>query len=286
MLGHHAVLAGAMGLPLINVVAMAFAMSGDDDEPRDLELSLREVFGKDEVGTMLQYGLPAALLNINMSQNVGMGNTFSALPFADLEWSRKGYESIVTSALGPTVGLGAQGFDAMGKLAKGDFYGFLTGISPGVVKSSMKALSEASQGVENTRGDTLVDPEEISEFATVAKMLGFKTQDDAVRHLIRGKQYEFESFFDKRTSTLRNKYAQAYRDGDSTAMNEIRTDWGQLQEFKRQYGFKVQPLSNLLKAPRERAERERNTVAGVQFERDSEEFVRQYAPDEEELADE
>jgi hypothetical protein len=145
----------------------------------------------------------------------------------------------------------------------------------------MKALSEASGGVENARGDTLVTPEELSEFATLAKMLGFKTQNDAMRHLIRGKQYEFERFFDNRTSTLRNDYAKAYRDGDYAKMEEIRANWMELQGFKREYGFKVQPLSNLYKAPRERMERERNTVAGVQFERDSEEFVRRYAPEDE-----
>jgi hypothetical protein len=40
-----------------------------------------------------------------------------------------------------------------------------------------------------------------------------------------------------------------------------------MQSFKRDYGFTVQPMANLLKAPQERRKRERETVAGVEVDK-------------------
>jgi hypothetical protein len=48
-----------------------------------------------------------------------------------------------------------------------------------------------------------------------------------------------------------------------------------MQGFKRDYGFKAQPISNLLKAPAEQRKREHDTLGGVQFRKQDKGFVQQ-----------
>ena len=275
MLGHHALLAGAIGMPAFNLIAMAFAMSGDDEEPRDLELWMKKNLGDDNIGQVLRYGVPA-LFNVNMANNVGMGQTFSAVPYAKVDATRSGYDSLITALMGPTVGgLGPQFWAAGGKGLDGDYYGMLAGLMPGFVKSTMTSVREAQDGVTNKAGDTLVSAEEIVFVDTLMKSAGLKTMKDTTRHLVTQKRYEFEAFFNDRTRDLRREYNKAYTDGDGLKMADLRERWVEMQFFKREYGFKAQPLSDLMKSPREQMERQRNTVSGVQFTERNRGFVQE-----------
>lgn len=273
-LAHHAVLAGAMGLPAMSVIAWAFSALGDDDEPRDLELTLTKMIGDETAAKLLMHGLPA-LANLNMTSNVGMGQTFSILPFADVSFGeRGGYEKAVTALTGPLIGgFGLQAWDALGAMGKGDYYKGLEGLLPSGLRAASKAFREASEGVTNRKGDVLVAADEIDAWATGLKLMGFRTEDDAMRQMVRGAQFEFERAFSERTSTLKKQYTEAYRDGDAAAMREARENWVQMQQHRRLLGFRPQPVSNLLRAPREQKKRERQTAGGVQYDAGSKKFV-------------
>lgn len=275
VLAHHAVLAGALGLPAANIIAYAFSATGGDDEPKDLELELRKALGNDFMADLVTRGVPAAFLNVNVSNNVGMGQAFSLLPFTDIDFSsRDGYNAVLAGSMGPFIGgVGPQMWAAMGSFGRGDYYKGLEGVMPSGARTALKAFREGYEGVTNTRGDELVSPDEIALGETFAKLLGFKTNTDATRQLVRDKTYEFEKFFKDRTSELKNDYTKAYRNGDSDAMANIRNEWNEMNAAKRSYGFTVQPLSKLLKAPSERAKRERETVGGVQVKKSNVQFV-------------
>jgi hypothetical protein len=276
VLAHHAALAGALGLPAANVIAWAFsAIAGDEDEPKDLEIELRKTLGNDFMADLILRGAPAALLNVNVSQNVGMGQAFSLLPFTDIDFSkREGYEKALVGMMGPFVGgVMPQMWTAMGSFAKGDYYKGLEGVMPSGARNALKAVREGVEGVTNNRGDELISAEEVTLGQTFAKLLGFKTNEDATRQLIRSRTFEFEQFFKNRTSELKNQYAKAYKNGDSESMAEARENWQEMQDAKRAYGFTVQPISNLLKAPRELAKREKETVGGVQVKKSNKKFV-------------
>lgn len=275
VLAHHAVLAGALGLPAANIIAYAFSATGGDDEPKDLELELRKALGNDFMADLVTRGVPAAFLNVNVSNNVGMGQAFSLLPFTDIDFSsRDGYNAVLAGSMGPFIGgVGPQMWAAMGSFGRGDYYKGLEGVMPSGARTALKAFREGYEGVTNTRGDELVSPDEIALGETFAKLLGFKTNTDATRQLVRDKTYEFEKFFKDRTSELKNDYTKAYRNGDSDAMATIRDEWNEMNAAKRSYGFTVQPLSKLLQAPREKAKRERETVGGVQVKKSNVQFV-------------
>lgn len=281
VLGHHAVLAGAMGLPAANLVALAFSAFGDDDDDRDLELEARKALGNGFAADLLTRGVPAAVFNINLSNNVGMGQAFSIMPYEEVDLSRDGYSRMLTAMSGPFFGgLAPRAVEGMGKIYDGDFYRGMEGLLPSGFAATARALREMADGQTNSREDVLVSPEEISMLATVGKALGFRMQSDSTTSLIRSRKYELEQFFNERTSLLKNRYAAAYRDGDGEELAEIREHWQEMQAFKRDYGFKPQPLSNLLKAPADQRKRERQTRGGVQYNSGSEGFVEQYEAEE------
>ena len=273
LLGHHAVAAGAWGLPAMSVIAFAMGAMLGKEEPFDLEAELRQVFGTGTMGDILMYGVPAGVFGANVSQNLGMGQTFSVVPYSDVSFTREGYTDTLVGLLGPSVGLGAQWIGAADRLRNDDYYGFLAGLMPGAIKFSMRALNEQANGVTNARGDTLVSPEEITAWDTFLRSMGYTTQTDYVRRMARSKAVDFDRFFTKRTSDLRNKYTRAAESGDREKMAELRQEWLRLQEFKRNYGFSVQPISNLTRAPEEKRKRERETVGGIQVRRGQEDIV-------------
>jgi hypothetical protein len=281
VLGHHAVLAGALGLPAANIIAWAFAASGGDDEPKDLELAMRKAIEDQFLADLLTRGVPAAVFNINVSQNVGMGQAFSLMPFTDITFDRAGYGEFLRGMSGPFIGgVVPQMWEAMGKFGSGDYYQGLEGVMPSGARNALRAMREGVSGVTNTRGDELVSPEEISMGATFAKLLGFKTNDDANRQMIRGRLAEFEQFYQDRTSQLKKQYAKAYRDGDTEGMVEARDHWQEMNASKSELGFKTQPISNLLKAPMEERKRERATIGGVQVTKANKRFVQSLTEEE------
>ena len=261
MVGHHAVMAGAMGLPLMGPLAWAFNLLSDE-EPKDIEVRLRRMLGDSPYADVLINGVPT-IFNINVTQNLGLNTTFSIVPFADLELSRSGYESGIIGLMGPVFGLGAQVVDGADLMTQGDYYRGIASMMPGSVKFAMRAINEAANGVQNRRGDTLITPDEITFYDTIAKSLGYTTHTDYTRRMVRSKQIQFESHFNKRTAQLKNQYAKAVERGDRARMQEIREQWMEMQRFRRDYGFRPQPLSNLTKAPQEKREREQAVIDGV-----------------------
>ncbi len=277
--GHYAVLAGTLGLPMANVIAYAFnAMDGDDDDDKqDLELQARKALGNGFFADLVLRGAPAAVFNINMSDNVGAGNAFALFPYGEVDMSsRSGYERALVTALGPTAGNGYQVVSALNKLEQGDYYQFSEALMPSGFKAAMKSLREASTGVTNTKGDTLVTPDEVALWDTVVKLVGGKTQSDSVRNLVRGQKYEFERFFKDRGSLIKHQYVKAYRDGDSEGMADARRRWQALQGFKREHGFKADPMSRLFKSIKDANDRNNDMVDGVEVTDRNRGFVEQY----------
>ena len=66
---------------------------------------------------------------------------------------------------------------------------------------------------------------------------------------------------------------------DLEKMAELRKDFMELQAAKQRNGFKRQPLSELLRAPREQRKRERKTIDGVQYNRGNRRFAQRLAND-------
>lgn len=276
-MAHTGVLAGVVGLPgfaaaafVINKLADAF---GDDDEPYNLENELRKMLGGGDLAQAVMRGAPN-LVGTDLSGKLGMGNALSILPYTDFDASREGFNAIATGlTLGATGGLGARVFQALGDIKDGDYYRGLMGLAPKGVADAMRAFVEANRGETNRRGDTLVSAEEISNWESFAKAIGWPTSNVSERRFDRQVAYDNKEAFENKASKLKNEYSRAVRENDAEGRRAAIEKWQRLQKSRREAGFQPQPLSALMKAPQQQRQRERNTAGGVQFNKQNRQFV-------------
>lgn len=276
LLGQHALVTGAKGLPLIGAAAWVMsAVLGDDDEPADAETFMRDIVGNDAVGDLLLNGVPT-LLGISLTNNLGLGNVFSPLPYTDVDFtSREGFGQTLIGAMGPAVGLGmniAQGLDYM---KQGESWKGTELMLPGVAKTAMQAMRFKSEGVTRANGDTLLSAEEISYMETALKALGFQPNEIQEMYKKQEQLKLYTDYFAANTKKLKLQYTKAAKSNDAATMADVRKQWQELQDAKRRNGFKPQPLSDLVRAPAEQRKRERNTIDGIQYTKSNQGFVKE-----------
>ena len=279
-LGHTAALAGLVGMP--GFAAISFILKGlagafgDDEEPYNLEKELYEAmvnqWGED-AATLIMRGAPAAA-GIDLSGKLGMGNTLSVLPFTDFELSKAGVaETGFALAFGAAGSLAQRFADGLKLVGSEEYYRGLEKLAPKGISDAMKAVRENNEGVTRLNGDVLVPADEIAGWETFAKSLGVPVTSDTKRRFLTDVKFEEEKAFKDKAAKLKNQYTKARRDGDDTTA--IREKWSKLQEERVSEGFKREPLSTLLQAPQAQAQRERQTVGGIQFNKQSRRFTQE-----------
>jgi hypothetical protein len=105
--------------------------------------------------------------------------------------------------------------------------------------------------------------------------LGLPTKPITDRQFLQAAKFDYDQFYNEKTSELKREYVRAYSEGDATARAAAMDDWKKLQESRAENGYTKQPLSTLLKAPQEKAKREKNTVGGVAVNKANRGFVKQ-----------
>jgi hypothetical protein len=95
------------------------------------------------------------------------------------------------------------------------------------------------------------------------------------RQFLQSAKFEYDQFYNEKTSELKREYVRAYSEGDTEARGKTMDEWNKLQESRARNGYTRQPLSTLLRAPQEKAKREKNTVGGVAVNKANRGFVRQ-----------
>jgi len=273
MLGQHMVVTGAMGLPIPALIwAVAASLGSDDDEKKDPEQMLREMFGNEGFADLMTRGVPAAL-GLSMSTKVGMGNAFSALPFADMPKDKASYEKMLISSLGATAGVGGTMFDAMAKMSRGDYQKGIETAMPVGVKNAMKGFRIATEGVTSTAGDELLKPEDISFIDGLAQGIGLPTMKVSERQRRQGVVIEMDKFYKERTADIKRDYMSAFRAKDADDIAEVKENWRKLQAARVANGYSRQPMSVLLRAPMEQKRRERKAAGGVEYGSQNRRFV-------------
>lgn len=271
MFAQHLAVTGLKGAPLAAVgMMLAAAIGGDDD--KDWERNLRRWIGDDDVATVLIRGIPAGL-GLDVSERIGMSNTFSLLPFAEMPADRTGYEKAAASALGPASALVGNAFDAWGKMRNGQYRKAVELLSPSLIKNSLQGYRIATEGITDSRGNVRLNADEISFFDGFMQAVGLPTTAKTEFQNKRGDLIELSKHFDSREDRIRAQYINAKRTGDTGEMAEAREAWQEVQRSKREWmtsmrdrGFtnpallkqlKPRPLASLLKAPQRQAQQDR-----------------------------
>lgn len=277
-LGHTAALAGLVGMPgfaALSFIAKGLAgMFGDDEEPYNLEKELYEALVSqlgEDAATLILRGAPAAA-GVDLSGKLGMGNTLSVLPFTDFELSKAGVTDIgFALAFGASGSLAQRFADGLKLISGGEYHRGLEKLAPKGFADAMKAVRENNEGVTRLNGDVLVPADEIAAWESVAKFFGVPVTSDTKRRFLTDVKFEEEKAFKDKAIKLKNQFVKARKDGGDTSA--IREKWNKLQEERVREGFKREPLSGLLQAPQAQAQRERQTVGGIQFNKQTRRFT-------------
>lgn len=275
-LAHTAALAGVRGLPGYAAIAWILGkLFGDDDEPYDLTLEMRKTIGDKDLANLIMNGAPT-LGGVDLSGKIGAGNMLSILPFsnADLSTSQGRNQAAGELLLGASGGMATRFLDGAGMMLSGDYYKGLEQMLPKGFADALKAYREATGGMTRRNGDVILPAEDISELQTFWTALGLTGIDKSVTYERRQRALAMDENFQDRATTLKNQYAAAFKARDTEAMREAREAWLELQAARARNGYTRQPLSKLLKAPQEQRKRERDTIGGVQTNRNNAGFAR------------
>jgi len=274
-LGHTALLAGVRGLPGFAAIAfLASKLFGDDDEPYDLEESIRKAVGDPTMANLVMRGAPT-LAGADISGKVGAGNMLSILPFSDADLTTRAgvAEAVGTLLGGASLGMTTRMLDGLGLMMGGDLLRGSELLMPKGVGDAIKAYRIADEGLTRRNGDILLSPDEVSTWESALQAMGIQPAKQAVVYEQQQRVKDMDKNFQDRSAKIKADYIKAVRERDTAAMAEARQAWTKMQEARVRNGYTRQPLSNLLKAPQEQAKRERNTINGVQFNKQNRAFV-------------
>lgn len=275
-IGHAGLVTGAAGLPGVAAAASALALvgglGGDDDEPFNKDTmarDVREAFASmglpPEMANLITTGMPS-LIGSDITSMVGMQNMASLFPYDSLDPREYGsYERFVVATLGPTAANAGEFVRAAGQWQRGDIWGAIREAMPSGVTNVMKGIEFGTTGKRQLNGDVALTPEELSWWDTVQRGLGFTPLIESQQFAAQAQERTFETHFQQRAQDLKAEFIEAFDNGDALKMTELRSEWGKLQQARQDRGFAVQPLTQLVRAPAERARRELRTRMGVQY---------------------
>lgn len=221
--GHFSV-AGAMGLPVVGSVLGAISMlGGDDDDPMDAEVSLRnwmaDTFGK-TAGEAVMNGpwrmLPG-LGEIDLSSRVSLGDLWFRAPEREAEGMDK-FNQYLNLAIGPLASSAANVFMGLNAMNNGEGWRGIEMMLPKAAKDTMKSIRYARDGVTNWKHDTLID--ELGTVELMAQAFGFTPSRISEMYSGANAVKNREARLTNRRQVLMNQWVQAMRSRDAESARE------------------------------------------------------------------
>ncbi len=282
LLATHAMMAGAVGLPvafpvatLAKLVTLAWPSDDRPDPDEWFKQYLDGALGQ-EGSLLVRKGLPA-LLGIDLSQRMGAGDILNPAPYARWTGSASDtFKDFLANAV-PVLGATSNAMRGYDYMSEGDMVKGIGMVMPKFVSNFAKAYSLANRGIVNKYGDSVITPDDLHTGDIAATALGFQPSD-VERH------YEAQAAVgDARTAVteardrLISQWVNARSGGDSDVMQQTQA---QIAEFNaRHQGQQSARIttSNLLQAAqRQRAASRSRIINGVTLRR-GEQWLEPYA---------
>jgi hypothetical protein len=244
-LGHAGIFAGATGLPIAGIVTAFLALSGEGDEPEDLERWIKRNVKDEDMATLLSRGV-FGWMGVDMGSKLSQANIFHPLPYTDFDMTQDGVKSIVYDAVMGPSGATVKNFLRSFEYAKeGNVYKSIEYAMPKGLRNAAEALRVATEGYTLRNGDVIADPRSF-DWRLIFDAVGLPSSQLRDVKWTRGQQYELEKYFDDRSSMLRKDYLEAFKAKNTTAQKRLRDEWMELQNEK----DRVRPFFNDPKAIR------------------------------------
>lgn len=233
ILGTTLLASGVVGVlqfdPFYFVTVAMMALFADDDDPEAVLRSALSGFNDELVGMFLR-GIPHGL----HIADTGRMALPQVLPMSDLksltmdkEAKPEAYQAMLGETIGGAPGsLLVQSFQGAASMVHGDFAKARQQLLPKMFGANdlARAYNQASEGVKNTKGETVVDPDEISWKDTIVRAIGFEPAElsDARMKASTFQRRSSETRLAKRE--LMKAYGEAQLDGDAQAQKEALLD--------------------------------------------------------------
>jgi hypothetical protein len=279
MMGMSGLFSGVMGMPFYYIVRDIMNRAlGDDDDPYDFDyemyLFLHEQFGADmanritrgwvgdfgaDVGTRVSYESSPLLGGSKKLPFIG-----GLLGLRDPRTNATGEETMkdfIAEAVGPAAGMPlqvARGFD---KLAQGDVYRFLEGITPlAGARNVVKFLRMNEEGALTSRGDPII--QDMTEVELALQAAGFTPQRLSSQYRLNAQKKDIEQQVKARKQSLLNQYFNAQNRGDAETTGEIMQE---IQQFNSANPYKGLAITGntLQKSARTRMKQKAQTEGGI-----------------------
>ncbi|WP_288401745.1 PLxRFG domain-containing protein [uncultured Acinetobacter sp.] len=224
----HALAAGVLGLPMVTTLLAAASMiGGDGDEPWDAEVALRnflaDIFGSN-ISNMIMKGASRGM-PWDISGRVGLNNLILPDIQEGLEGQRLS-ESAMAAALGPVASIGTNVLKGAQEISEGQFERGIETMLPTFLRSPLKALRFADEGVQDKTGISIQD--EVATLGLIGQAMGFSPSD--VRTNMEGKSaiYQLNKKLDTRRAQLMAQWSRARLIDDTDRMDEV---WEEIKQF-------------------------------------------------------
>lgn len=260
----HALAAGVLGLPMVTTLLAAASMiGGDDDEPWDAEVALRnffaDIFGSD-ISNMIMKGASRGT-PFDISGRVGLNNLILPDIQEGLE-GRRLSESAMAAALGPVASIATNVLKGTQEISEGQFARGIESMLPTFLKSPLKALRFAEEGVQDKTGVTIQD--EVSTLGLIGQAMGFSPSE--TRTAMEGKSaiYQLNRRLEARRGQLMAQWARAKLVDDTDRMDDI---WSEIEQFNEKNPSRRITRVNLQQSYRNRKKRIDKAEDGVYLSR-------------------
>ena len=295
------VFGGLTGMPLYSLLALALSDSFDNEDDEDVRklmgLNPRVAYDSDIMfrnWVMEKFGTPQPddvdVADIFIHGPVGalLDTDVASRTTLDLKnmWFREAVagdstaDTVVKTALAniaPGQMLVSM-FDARDKLAQGDIFGFLKKALPAFFRAPVAAFQQADEGVIDSKGNTIISKDEITEYNTLRTMLGFRSMK-----LSRWQDYYItaaknETAIESERNAIFNKFDKLRRDGDMASVADLNAFVREeVLPFNRTYPTEkfVIEIEDLIKSAQGRDKTRSMTVDGMRL--DNKTGARDYA---------
>lgn len=261
ILGMHFMFAGAMGLPLWSVLGGVLnAIFDDEDDPWEFDTEFRnflaDTFGK-EVGHAIAHGPVQALTGYGISGRVSLNNLWLRESNRELE-GRDKVQYWFEQLLGPMGGIALGAGTASQLWSEGHHWRAIESTVPKFLKDGLKAIRYHNEGVNNLRGDTLVESMDWDK--VVSQMLGMTPAELQERYEANNAIKNAEQRLKDRRRLLMNRFALAYRLNDPEFLAEVRRE---IVRFNKHNPPIRITRGNLMRSMRSRRSHSRDQIQGI-----------------------
>ncbi|MBI1202599.1 MAG: PLxRFG domain-containing protein [Rhodopseudomonas sp.] len=226
IMGMYALMAGAMGVPLMQqvIIPLFGLIFGDPDDGKSWKEEFRDsvvhTLGP-QLGGMALDGVPGYLTGTSLTQRMGMADLWFQSDDR-VQTSQDWWNNMSNDLLGPVWGMAHNAYNGLNVIRDGK--GVARGIemmAPTAIKNLMKAWRYQQEGAVNLRGDTVVPQDSIGVTNAAKQAIGFTPAVVTEQYTRNDEKTNMEKRIANTRKALLDAFHRALASGDQSAQDKV-----------------------------------------------------------------